>query len=198
MKNKDGKPAIYKIVNKINNKLYVGSCTGHYRRKAQHYYKLRNNVHDNNHLQSAWNKYGENNFEFIVIEFVEDTIKLIKREQYWIDTLNSCNRLVGYNKNPSARNSLRHKMSDESKRKMSLAKRGVKPSIEVARQRGLSCRKNINQYSKDNVFIKQFNGIIEASKELNITTTSISKCLSSNYVNNKTAGGFIWKYNETL
>jgi hypothetical protein len=196
---RDGKPAIYKIVNTVNKKIYVGSCIAHYRRKAQHYYKLKNKVHDNNHLQSSWNKYGENNFKFIIIEFVEDTNKLIEREQHWIDILQSCNNKIGYNKNSIASSSLGYKMSKESKKKMSLAKKGIKPSKELATRRGLSCRKNINQYSKDGSFIKKFNGIIQASKELNISTTSISKCLSSNYKNNKTAGGFIWKYNnETL
>lgn len=97
-KQKIGKSAIYKIVNNINNKLYIGSCVGHYLRKGQHWYRLRKGTHDNNHLQNSWNKYGEENFEFIVIEFVPDVNNLIKREQHWIDTLKVCDRTIGYNK----------------------------------------------------------------------------------------------------
>lgn len=199
MNNKDGKPAIYKIVNKINDKIYIGSCIGHYRRKAQHWYKLRQGTHDNNHLQSAWNLYNEENFEFIIIEFISNTNVLIEREQYWMDMLNVCNRKIGYNKAPRAGSNLGRKMSLESRQKMSLAKKGVKPTPELAKRRGMSCRKQILQYSKDNMFIKEFNGIVEASNMLNIRKDSISKALSPNCIQSKTAGGFIWKYKiETL
>jgi hypothetical protein len=43
-------------------------------------------------LQNAWNKYGEDNFYFSVLELVPDKDKLIEREQYWIDKLNACDR----------------------------------------------------------------------------------------------------------
>jgi hypothetical protein len=51
--------------------------------------------------------------------------------------------------------------------------------------------KPINQYSKDNKFIKTFNTIADASKELNIPTSNISKCCKGI---RKSAGNYIWKY----
>ena len=89
---------IYKIVNKINNKFYIGSShKSLLKRKAEHITSLKNQYHDNKHLQSAWNKYGISNFEFIEIEnyvFPKDYSKefineyIGSREIYWITLLN--------------------------------------------------------------------------------------------------------------
>ena len=56
------KPGIYKITNKINNKIYIGSSYSISKRISEHKYQLRRNSHPNIHLQSSWNKYGEDNF----------------------------------------------------------------------------------------------------------------------------------------
>ena len=49
-----------------------------------HKAQLRGNYHDNPHLQNSWNKYGEENFIFEVIEVV-DKCDIDEREKYWID-----------------------------------------------------------------------------------------------------------------
>ena len=55
------------------------------------------------------------------------------------------------------------------------------------------CKKKINQYTKDNIFIKSFDSITEASSELNIDASKIGKvCNNIKYY--KTAGGYIWKF----
>ena len=77
---------IYCIENKINNKIYIGSSKNIYQRLLKHFALLRHNKHQNAHLQSAWNKYGEINFEWLVLEFC-DLTKLIEREQYCLDLL---------------------------------------------------------------------------------------------------------------
>jgi hypothetical protein len=195
LEQKIGKPAIYKIVNTHNNKLYVGSCVGHYVRKGQHYYRLRKGTHDNNHLQSAWNLYGEESFVFDIIEFVQDVHKLIEREQYWIDTLNVCNRLFGYNKAPMAGSNLGRKMSIESRLKMSSAKKGIKQNPETVKQRAESSQKTISCFSKEGKFISSFASRKEAGGHFNINPTTISKVLKNNGVN-KTAGKMIWKYGD--
>lgn len=83
---------IYLIKNKVNNKIYVGSTsTGFSRRWSQHKTYLRGNKHHSRHLQNAWNKYGEENFEFSVLEEISDEKLnrqfLQKREQYWFSVL---------------------------------------------------------------------------------------------------------------
>ena len=79
---------IYKIINKTNGKYYVGSSNNIKGRWWNHKYQLSNNKHPNPHLQSSWNKYGKNNFDFIVIEELLPT-KLIKVEQSYLDIANN-------------------------------------------------------------------------------------------------------------
>lgn len=82
MKNKSG---IYNIINIINGKIYIGSAMCFYHRNHIHLHHLRHNTHYNDHLQRAFNKYGEENFKFEIIEYVEDKSKLIKREQFYLN-----------------------------------------------------------------------------------------------------------------
>lgn len=75
---------VYRIVNLVNGKIYVGQTKeGFQRRFWLHRWQLRNGSHDNRYLQNAWNKYGEGNFEFQVLE-VLDTDRIDDREIYWI------------------------------------------------------------------------------------------------------------------
>ena len=60
---------IYGIRNKINGHIYVGKTGMNFGdRWDSHKSLLRNGKHFNLYLQRAWNKYGEINFEFIIIE----------------------------------------------------------------------------------------------------------------------------------
>lgn len=76
---------IYIITNTESQKCYIGSTVGFKHRWTQHRCDLRKDQHHNPHLQSAWNKYGESAFEFIICECVEDEESLHIREQYWLD-----------------------------------------------------------------------------------------------------------------
>lgn len=75
---------IYCIEDRINHKTYIGSSKNLYRRLLKHFALLRHNKHENAYLQNAWNKYGEDNFEWIIIEKCDSSI-LTEREQYCID-----------------------------------------------------------------------------------------------------------------
>ena len=86
---------VYKITNMINDKYYIGSSDDIYKRWHSHKYYLDNNKHINKHLQNAWNKYGEENFEFEIIEKCNHKNKFI-REQYYLDKLNPFDK-SGYN-----------------------------------------------------------------------------------------------------
>lgn len=75
------KSGVYWIRNKINNKRYAGSSGNLKNRWRQHRSLLRRGCHDNSHLQSAWNIYGEENFEFAVIAYM-DAEKALEFEDY--------------------------------------------------------------------------------------------------------------------
>lgn len=55
---------LYIIENKVNGKRYIGSSINIESRLWHHRSELNRNVHPNGHLQHAWNKYGEDIFEF--------------------------------------------------------------------------------------------------------------------------------------
>jgi group I intron endonuclease len=127
---------IYGINNNINFKVYIGSAEDWNSRMNWHLAALRRNDHFNKHLQSAWNKYGESNFSFDVVEDVprlsnesdsEFKIRLVDgREQHYIDVYESSNSKKGYNIRKKASSSLGIKRSNETKLKMSECKLGNK------------------------------------------------------------------------
>lgn len=80
------KSGVYKITNVLNGNVYVGSAVFFKRRWSLHKSELRKNHHHSPKLQNAWNKYGEEAFEFSVVEElppIKDV--LLEREQFWMD-----------------------------------------------------------------------------------------------------------------
>lgn len=81
------KIGVYKILNTANGKYYIGSTVDSFKKRLSHHYHalLRNN-HKNEHLQNAWNKYGESSFEFIILEICKYQ-QVRNREQYYLDNI---------------------------------------------------------------------------------------------------------------
>ena len=90
---------IYKIENKLNQNLYIGITTNPQIRKNRHFNYLRQNKHPNSHLQSAFNKYGEENFFFEILESFESNNEedAYKKEAEYIEKFDTY--LNGYNGN---------------------------------------------------------------------------------------------------
>lgn len=78
---------IYKIANLVTNDIYIGSSKDMNRRFIRHKSDLKNNRHGNRYLQRAYNKYGNKNFVFEVLEIVQNSNFLMNKEQYYIDNL---------------------------------------------------------------------------------------------------------------
>lgn len=93
LKNRAG---VYQIRNLVNGKIYVGSSRNLKQRKTSHFSKLRKQVHDNAHLQAAYNKYGKENFIFEILEFTSEQ-DAPTREAHYIATLGVLNSNIGYN-----------------------------------------------------------------------------------------------------
>lgn len=75
---------IYKIINTVNGKFYVGSTTNTRERFRTHRSRLRRGKHHAKHLQAAWNKYGEEAFIFHVIETIPEGQSLHAAEDCWL------------------------------------------------------------------------------------------------------------------
>ena len=75
---------IYKIINLVNDKFYVGSTTNKNERFRTHRNKLRRGVHHCAHLQAAWHKYGEEKFVFRVVVEIPNGESLQAAEDLWL------------------------------------------------------------------------------------------------------------------
>lgn len=115
---------IYKITFIGTEKVYVGSSINLNTRRSTHLTELRANRHHSVKLQNAYNKYGEDNFIFEILEQTSDGLtrdELLAREQYYIDLLDS--HKSGYNMSPNAWTYVKE-WSDEDRQAKSVAMSG--------------------------------------------------------------------------
>lgn len=148
------KGGVYAIRNKTNDKLYIGSTFYFGGRKSGHWGDLKRNKHKNNYLQKAWNKYGEDNFEFIILEIADESI-LFEREYHHILKHNVLEHSIGYNleMDPRIKGNGRH--SIETRTRISESRKGklkgkIPDNLESLR---LLQMRPVNEY-KDNIFIR--------------------------------------------
>lgn len=191
---------IYKIVNLKNEKVYVGSTRSYIKRIASHKNLLIKNKHPNSYLQSSWNKYGSEYFEFSIIENAEPE-KLIKLETSYIKLFKSDDRKLGYNQQKPSNSRAGFEHTNESKQKISKSRSGIYHSKIAKQQISQSMKKivvNRPQSSYDKMantkrnrpipslykkvkcveLDKVFNSIKEAAEQLNLHRTGISMVLN--------------------
>lgn len=124
---------IYMLVNKVTGKRYVGSSRNCARRKSEHISKLCRGAHINKKLQAAWNKYGEDAFEFVVAFSVLNVDQIETIEQQFLDEMQAV--ATGYNLAPVAGNTAGWKAPPETRKRMSDAAKKRDNSLQVARMR---------------------------------------------------------------
>jgi group I intron endonuclease len=93
------KAGIYMIRCLANGKVYIGQTSHISERWRRHRTELRDGIHGSRHLQAAWNKYGPEQFEFVVLELMElDKTTLTEREQHYIAQYHSNDKRRGFNR----------------------------------------------------------------------------------------------------
>lgn len=108
---------IYKVLNKINGKVYIGQTTQNLKtRWSQHKYNSKNG---NCKINRAIRKYGIENFEIQEIDNGNCIEELNKKEEFYIKKYDSVN--YGYNIRSGGKNSIR---SQETKNKISQSRIG--------------------------------------------------------------------------
>nr|DAU04495.1 MAG TPA: intron associated endonuclease [Caudoviricetes sp.] len=167
---------IYKIENKVNGKVYIGQSIDIKIRWYNHRKELNGNRHHNEHLQNAWNKYGESQFIFNIIE--ECTVENIdEREIYWINYYNATNGKCGYNMTLGGQGIHGYSWSDEGKQHLS----------------DIRNPEAILQLDLNGNIIERWRSGSYAARETGFPTSGIMNCLRDDG-DQYQAHGFIWVY----
>ncbi len=165
----DTQVGIYCIVNKLDGKSYVGSSVQIPIRTYNHRRYLRLGEHNNNYLQSAWNKYGEENFEFKIVELCEAG-QLSKLEEFYLQFTQAKDGL-GYN---MSTNTLRDPEHFAMMVKLSSEERCVP----------------VRQFDLEGNFIAEYESMKAAEAATGVSRSNIGSCLGARV--RFSAGGFLW------
>lgn len=123
---------IYFIYNIVSKKYYIGHSICVKSRLNRHKNALRNNIHENSHLQNAFNEYGLDNFIFDILDNCQEDY-LLHMENYWCNLLNVHNRDYGYNIEPISILEGKRLVSEETRKKLG-ANKGRKFSDETKKK----------------------------------------------------------------
>lgn len=171
---------IYKIKNESTNKIYIGQTTQIAKyRWSDHKRDLKNNSHRNKHLQSSYNKYGLQSFNFSVIDTANSQEELDNKEDKWIINYNSIDE--GYNLKHGGANG---KMSNEIKKLKSKQTTNLMKNINLRKRisKTLTGRK-LSKNHKINIT----DGLKEKwqldEKYKNNVTNGLKKCWTKNKKN---------------
>lgn len=187
------KSGIYKILNLVTNKVYIGSCINSLRIRFNiHKHHLRKGKHHSKKLQNSWNRHGEENFVFEVLEFCEPS-KCIEREQYWIEFYNSYN--LGYNCLPKAGNCAGRIVSEETKIKIRNKLKGKKCGRVLTKEEfevlsNLYKKKQVLRFDLNNNLVDEWESAEPLSKELKVKRNSIYNAIRTD----GSLKGFKFKY----
>jgi len=176
------KPNVYYIGSSSRT---TGSCDskkGLYRRFLEHIHFLEKQKHTSIYLQNVVNKYGIEGLRFEILELTESTDRdyILKREQYYIDLMKPMYNISLTASCPTV------PYTYERRKAASDRMKGKSLSIEVYEK----IRVKVSAYKKDGELYKSFLSIKEASQDVNIDRSLISRCLSGE---KKTAAGYFWK-----
>jgi len=177
---------IYKIVNKVNGKYYIGSSNdllGKYGRWYEHRSNLVKNRHVNKKLQNSWNKYGEHNFKYLLIEVVDDD-KLLIVEQKYLDILKQDNTLgndTHYNLTYDATSPMKGKVP------WNKGTKGLQVSHNKGKKLSLETKKKISESTKlsmakiyDRMSVKRKGKTLSENHKIKLSDKTIYKFINKN------------------
>lgn len=188
-------------MNIITREFYIGSAwssSGISGRNKQELKILRNDnwrCYDKikrTPIQNAWNKYGEHNFSWIVVEILPENYtreQVLAVEQKYLNYFWDSGLLYNLNNLATAPDSTGIKRSPETLAKMSAAQlkpevrnakikrmTGKKHSQEQIDKRTAAHKKSVTKYTLDGTFIDVYTCIKDAAISNNINGDDISEC----------------------
>lgn len=201
----DKKWKVYVHINKTNGKRYVGVTS---RKDANVRWKDGNGYIENPHFYSAITKYGWDGFDHIIIADNLDEKIAKQMERDLIKKWHANDRLYGYNMTSGGDGTPDYHPSEETRAKLSFARRRENLSEETLRRRseGLKGRKFSEEHrrkigdgnskpiimcDKSGNELRRFRSARQAEVTFNVSHTHISQCCHGRRMS---AGGYIWKF----
>jgi len=200
---------VYRIKCKENGKCYIGSSKRLHSRKLEHFNFLRSQKHHSKILQNAFNKYGEEQFVFDVIEYCEKDLEV--REQHYINTENSdynvlkfAGRGLGYKHSLEDRQKIIEGMlksdfiyislDNEALEFVRLYKAG-KSASEIAKQYNTSVPRVLRRLKKAKVKLRTAREVAISTCTKAIELDELTSNLINKYKEGKTMNYLAKKYN---
>lgn len=195
---------VYVHVNKTNGKRYVGITS----KSVEHRWLCGNGYKHNPHFGSAIKKYGWDNFHHVVLFEGLTRSEAIAMECYLIEKWKTNNKEFGYNMTTGGDGTSGYYPSEETRRKLSNARKRENLSAETLARRsaGLKGRKFSDEHkrkigdgnskqvlmlSMSGDVLRTFKSARNAELELHISHTHISQCCHGK---RKSSGGYMWKF----
>lgn len=171
------KTGIYKITNLINKKCYVGSSVDVYQRGCMYRHLVKRKKLHNKHLQSAFEKYGFENFNFELLEECSKNISIYDLHQLEQSYINSMH--PEYNKRTivDTNHLLNHSLETKNKISESLKKSFKNGTKIINRIQPHNIK--VSLFDLDGNLIQDFPGLAHCADYVGCTATSIGCAIKS-------------------
>jgi group I intron endonuclease len=166
---------VYAVSGVKDGGLYIGASTNLPRRRREHFAALESGRHFNGHLQGAYERFGRNSFVFLVLKETDDPADLSRYEQENINHYSRSGHL--YNivlAVPKVRPGGHH-LTDETRRKQSVAKRGAKNAAFGKKKRIEETRALLYRFLNPKGEVVECFGLPSLCKEHGLNQSHMSK-----------------------
>ncbi len=196
---------MYVHINKTNGKRYVGITS---KPRVEQRWSNGNGYCESPHFASAIEKYGWDGFDHVVLFYGLDEKHAKRMEEYYIEVWRTQDNRFGYNMTSGGDGTPGYHPSEETRKKLSVARRKENLSSETLARRSLGLKgrkfteshkekigkansKKVNMYDLSDRLIKQFPSMKIAEDETGVNHSHISQCCKNQ---RQSAGGYHWKY----